>query len=110
MTSAGGDVRPRVQQTMNYAKETGSLPCTRRAGKLERHSPRWGSCGSSGAAPAKLAMREWLRGDTLLATVWKRKCTQLLRSVCRAYNIARQLSHRIKRFWTGQEGPMGELP
>ena len=73
MPSAGGDVRPRVQQTMDYATETGSLPCTRRAGKLERHSPPWGSCGSSGAARAKLAMQEWLRGDTLKAAVWKRK-------------------------------------
>ena len=83
MTSAGGDVRPRVQQTMNYAKETGSLPCTRRAGKLERHSPPWGSCGSSGAARAKLAMQEWLRGDTLKAAVWKRKYAAATKRVSR---------------------------
>ena len=110
MSSARGDVQPRVQQTMDYATETGSLPYARRAGKLEWHSPQWGSCGSSGTAWAKLVMREWLRGDSLRRQRFGNGSTQLLRSVCRTHNIARQLSHRTKCFWAGQEGPMGELP
>ena len=84
MSSARGDVQPRVQQTMDYATETGSLPYARRAGKLEWHSPQWGSCGSSGTAWAKLVMREWLRGDTLKAAVWKRKYAPTGNFVCRA--------------------------
>ena len=83
MSSARGDVQPRVQQTMDYATETGSLPCARRDGKLERHSPQGGSCGSSGTARAKLVMREWLRGDTLKAAVWKRKYAAATKRVSR---------------------------
>ena len=84
MSSARGDVQPRVQQTMDYATETGSLPYARRAGKLEWHSPQWGSCGSSGTAWAKLVMREWLHGDSLKAAVWKRKYAAATKRVSHA--------------------------